>query len=173
MWNKNDETQDTLAVTPDSSYAGVFQTVIEACSANGAYDPATMGMVTNVGLMAQKAEEYGSHDKTFIMETDGTVEVVDASGEVLMSHQVETGDIWRATQTKDVPVRDWVKLAVTRARATQTPAIFWLDAERAHDAQIIEKVKAYLPEHDTDGLEIKIMAPERATQYTVEQIGRA
>jgi len=170
MWNKNDETQDTLAVIPDSSYAGVFQTVIEDCRANGAYDPATMGTVPNVGLMAQKAEEYGSHDKTFIMETDGTVEVVDASGEVLMSHQVETGDIWRATQTKDVPVRDWVKLAVTRARATGMPAIFWLDSERAHDAQIIEKVKTYLPEHDTEGLEIKIMAPERAAQYTVERM---
>ena len=172
MWNKNDATQDTLAVIPDASYAGVFQTVIEDCRVNGAYDPATMGSVPNVGLMAQKAEEYGSHDKTFIMESDGTVEVVDASGNVLMSHQVETGDIWRATQTKDVPVRDWVKLAVTRARATQTPAIFWLDAERAHDAQIIEKVKTYLPDHDTDGLEIKIMAPERATQYTVERIRR-
>ena len=172
MWNKNDETQDTLAVIPDSSYAGVFQTVIEDCRANGAYDPATMGTVPNVGLMAQKAEEYGSHDKTFILETDGTVEVVDSSGNVLMSHQVEAGDIWRATQTKDVPVRDWVKLAVTRARATQTPAIFWLDAERAHDAQIIEKVKTYLPDHDTDGLEIKIMAPERATQYTIERMRR-
>lgn len=170
MWNKNDETQDTLAVIPDSSYAGVFQIVIEDCRANGAYDPTTMGTVPNVGLMAQKAEEYGSHDKTFIMEADGTVEVVDSADNVLMSHQVETGDIWRATQTKDVPVRDWVKLAVTRARATQTPAIFWLDAERAHDAQVIEKVKAYLPEHDTDGLEIKIMAPERATQYTIERL---
>lgn len=170
MWNKNDETQDTLAVIPDSSYAGVFQTVIEDCRANGAYDPTTMGTVPNVGLMAQKAEEYGSHDKTFIMESDGTVEVVDSADNVLMSHQVETGDIWRATQTKDVPVRDWVKLAVTRARATQTPAIFWLDAERAHDAQVIEKVKAYLPEHDTEGLEIKIMAPERATQYTIERL---
>ena len=170
MWNKNDETQDALAVIPDSSYAGVFQTVIEDCRANGAYDPATMGTVPNVGLMAQKAEEYGSHDKTFILENDGTVEVVDSSGNALMSHQVEAGDIWRATQTKDVPVRDWVKLAVTRARATQTPAIFWLDAERAHDAQIIEKVKTYLPDHDTDGLEIKIMAPERATQYTIERM---
>ncbi|GAA4108088.1 NADP-dependent isocitrate dehydrogenase [Enteractinococcus coprophilus] len=172
MWNKNDETQDTLAVIPDSSYAGVFQAVIEDCRANGAYDPTTMGTVPNVGLMAQKAEEYGSHDKTFILDKDGTVEVVDSSGNVLMSHQVEAGDIWRATQTKDVPVRDWVKLAVTRARATQTPAVFWLDAERAHDAQIIEKVKAYLPEHDTEGLEIKIMAPERATQYTVERMRR-
>ena len=170
MWNKNDETQDTLAVIPDSSYAGVFQKVIEDCRVNGAYDPATMGTVPNVGLMAQKAEEYGSHDKTFILETDGTVEVVDSSDNVLMSHKVEAGDIWRATQTKDVPVRDWVKLAVTRARATQTPAIFWLDAERAHDAQIIEKVKTYLPDHDTDGLEIKIMAPERATQYTIERM---
>lgn len=170
MWNKNDETQDTLAVIPDSSYAGVFQVVIEDCRANGAFDPTTMGTVPNVGLMAQKAEEYGSHDKTFVMESDGTMEVVDSAGNVLMSHKVETGDIWRAIQTKDVPVRDWVKLAVTRARATQTPAIFWLDAERAHDAQLIEKVKTYLADHDTDGLEIKIMAPERATQYTVDRL---
>lgn len=170
MWNKNDETQDTLAVIPDSSYAGVFQVVIEDCRANGAFDPTTMGTVPNVGLMAQKAEEYGSHDKTFVMESDGTMEVVDSSGNALMSHKVETGDIWRAIQTKDVPVRDWVKLAVTRARATKTPAIFWLDAERAHDAQLIEKVKTYLADHDTDGLEIKIMAPERATQYTVDRL---
>ncbi|MDN5814785.1 MAG: NADP-dependent isocitrate dehydrogenase [Yaniella sp.] len=170
MWNKNDETQDTLAVIPDSSYAGVFQVVIEDCRANGAFDPTTMGTVPNVGLMAQKAEEYGSHDKTFVMELDGTMEVVDSSGNALMSHKVETGDIWRAIQTKDVPVRDWVKLAVTRARATKTPAIFWLDAERAHDAQLIEKVKTYLADHDTDGLEIKIMAPERATQYTVDRL---
>src|SRR5690625_1196133 len=170
MWNKNDETQDTLAVIPDSSYAGVFQAVIEDCRENGAYDPTTMGTVPNVGLMAQKAEEYGSHDKTFIIDKDGTVDVVDAAGYVLMSHQVEAGDIWRATQTKDVPVRDWVKLAVTRARATKMPAVFWLDSERAHDAQIIEKVKTYLPEHDTEGLEIKIMAPERAAQYTVERM---
>lgn len=170
MWNKNDTTQDTLAVIPDSSYAGVFQVVIDDCRANGAFDPTTMGSVPNVGLMAQKAEEYGSHDKTFVMEADGTMEVVDSADNVLMSHQVETGDIWRAIQTKDVPVRDWVKLAVTRARASQTPAIFWLDAERAHDAQVIEKVKAYLPEHDTEGLEIKIMAPERATQYTVDRL---
>ena len=170
MWNKNDETQDTLAVIPDSSYAGVFQVVIEDCRVNGAFDPTTMGTVPNVGLMAQKAEEYGSHDKTFVMEADGTMEVVDSSDNVLLSHQVETGDIWRAIQTKDVPVRDWVKLAVTRARATQTPAIFWLDAERAHDAQLIEKVKTYLADHDTDGLEIKIMAPERATQYTVDRL---
>src|SRR5690625_4249980 len=170
MWNKNDETQDTLAVIPDSSYAGVFQVVIEDCRANGAFDPTTMGTVPNVGLMAQKAEEYGSHDKTFVMESDGTMEVMDPSGNALMSHKVETGDIWRAIQTKDVPVRDWVKLAVTRARATKTPAIFWLDAERAHDAQLIEKVKTYLADHDTDGLEIKIMAPERATQYTVDRL---
>ena len=170
MWNKNDATQDTLAVIPDSSYAGVFQVVIDDCRTNGAFDPATMGTVPNVGLMAQKAEEYGSHDKTFVMDADGTMEVVDSEGNVLMSHQVEEGDIWRAIQTKDVPVRDWVKLAVTRARATQTPAIFWLDAERAHDAQVIEKVKAYLPEHDTEGLEIRIMAPERATKYTVDRL---
>ncbi|MEH0059216.1 MULTISPECIES: NADP-dependent isocitrate dehydrogenase [Auritidibacter] len=170
MWNKNDETQDTLAVIPDSSYAGVYQTVIDDCRANGAYDPTTMGTVPNVGLMAQKAEEYGSHDKTFIQDTPGIVEIINSDGDVLTSHQVEAHDIWRACQTKDIPVRNWVKLAVTRARASKTPAVFWLDAERAHDAQLIAKVKEYLPENDTDGLDLRILAPEEATRFTLERI---
>ncbi|NIH71863.1 NADP-dependent isocitrate dehydrogenase [Auritidibacter ignavus] len=170
MWNKNDETQDTLAVIPDSSYAGVYQTVIDDCRANGAYDPTTMGTVPNVGLMAQKAEEYGSHDKTFIQDTAGIVEIINSDGNVLTSHQVEAHDIWRACQTKDIPVRNWVKLAVTRARASKTPAVFWLDAERAHDAQLIAKVKEYLPENDTDGLDLRILAPEEATRFTLERI---
>lgn len=169
MWNKNDETQDTLAVIPDSSYAGVYQTVIDDCRANGAYDPTTMGTVPNVGLMAQKAEEYGSHDKTFIQDTPGIVEIINSDGDVLTSHQVEAHDIWRACQTKDIPVRNWL-LAVTRARASKTPAVFWLDAERAHDAQLIAKVKEYLPENDTDGLDLRILAPEEATRFTLERI---
>ncbi|WP_374929013.1 NADP-dependent isocitrate dehydrogenase [Kytococcus sedentarius] len=170
MWNKNDEQQDTLAVIPDSSYAGVYQTVIEDCQENGAFDPTTMGSVPNVGLMAQKAEEYGSHDKTFEVPSAGTMQVVDSSGEVLMQHKVAAGDIWRACQTKDAPIRDWVKLAVNRARASQTPAVFWLDAERAHDAQLIKKVEKYLGEHDTEGLDIRIMAPEEATQFSLDRI---
>jgi isocitrate dehydrogenase len=144
--------------------------VIDDCRANGAYDPTTMGSVPNVGLMAQAAEEYGSHDKTFEIAAPGTVQVVDAGGTVLIEHAVETGDIWRACQTKDVPVRDWVKLAVTRARASDTPAIFWLDSSRAHDANLIAKVNAYLPDHDTDGLTIEIMAPAEATQYSIDRI---
>lgn len=172
MWNKDDQQQDTLAVLPDSSYAGVYQVVVDDCRANGAYDPTTMGTVPNVGLMAQKAEEYGSHDKTFIMESAGTVEVVNSAGKVLMSHEVEAEDIWRACQTKDVPVRDWVKLAVNRARATGTPTVFWLDENRAHDANLIAKVNEYLAEHDTDGLDLRIMAPEEATQYTVDRVRR-
>ncbi|MDO5634435.1 MAG: NADP-dependent isocitrate dehydrogenase [Micrococcus sp.] len=172
MWNKSDETQDTLAVIPDSSYAGVYQAVIEDCKANGAYDPTTMGTVPNVGLMAQKAEEYGSHDKTFVMKEAGTVEVKNSAGEVLFSHEVEAGDIWRACQTKDVPVADWVKLAVTRARASATPAVFWLDEERAHDRELITKVQAYLKEHDTEGLDIRIMSPVEATTFSVERIRR-
>ena len=170
MWNKNDEQQDTLAVIPDSSYAGVYQTVIEDCQENGAFDPTTMGSVPNVGLMAQKAEEYGSHDKTFEVPSNGTMQVVDSSGEVLLQHKVSTGDIWRACQTKDAPIRDWVKLAVHRARASQTPAVFWLDSERAHDAQLIKKVEKYLTEHDTEGLDIRIMAPEEATQFSLDRI---
>ena len=172
MWNKDDQTQDTLAVIPDSSYAGVFQAVIDDCKANGAYDPTTMGTVPNVGLMAQKAEEYGSHDKTFIMDAAGTVAVKNSAGETLLSHEVEAGDIWRACQTKDVPVRDWVKLAVTRARASQTPAVFWLDETRAHDRELIKKVEEYLKEHDTEGLDIRILSPVEAAKLSVERIRR-
>jgi isocitrate dehydrogenase len=170
MWDKDGNEADTLAVIPDSSYAGVYQAVLDDCRANGAYDPTTMGSVPNVGLMAQKAEEYGSHDKTFEIATDGTVEVVNSAGEVLMSHDVEAGDIWRACQTKDAPIQDWVKLAVTRARASQTPAIFWLDESRAHDRNLIEKVKTYLKDHDTDGLDITIASPIEAAKTSVERI---
>ncbi|MCR8674739.1 NADP-dependent isocitrate dehydrogenase [Micrococcus sp. HG099] len=172
MWNKDDQTQDTLAVIPDSSYAGIYQAVIEDCKKHGAYDPTTMGTVPNVGLMAQKAEEYGSHDKTFILESAGTVAVKNAAGETLISHDVEAGDIWRACQTKDVPVRDWVKLAVTRARASQTPAVFWLDETRAHDRELIAKVEEYLKEHDTEGLDIRILSPVDAATLSVERIRR-
>ena len=172
MWNKDDQTQDTLAVIPDSSYAGIYQAVIDDCRANGAYDPTTMGTVPNVGLMAQKAEEYGSHDKTFIMDAAGTVAVKNSAGETLLSHDVEAGDIWRACQTKDVPVRDWVKLAVTRARASQTPAVFWLDETRAHDRELIKKVEEYLKEHDTEGLDIRILSPVEAAKLSVERIRR-
>jgi isocitrate dehydrogenase len=172
MWGPDGNEADTLAVIPDSSYAGVYQVVIDDCRAHGAFDPTTMGTVPNVGLMAQAAEEYGSHDKTFEIQTAGTVQVVDAAGTVLIEHAVEPGDVWRACQTKDVPIRDWVKLAVTRARASATPAVFWLDPSRAHDANLIEKVKAYLPDHDTDGLTIEIMAPAEATQYSIDRIRR-
>ena len=172
MWNPAGDLQDCKAVIPDSSYAGVYQAVIEDCQANGAYDPTTMGTVPNVGLMAQKAEEYGSHDKTFEVASDGKIEVVDAAGNTLLSHDVEEGDIWRACQVKDAPIRDWVKLAVTRARATGWPTIFWLDADRAHDAQLIEKVNAYLADHDTKGLDIRIMTPVEATKLSVERIRR-
>ncbi|QIK75515.1 NADP-dependent isocitrate dehydrogenase [Nocardioides piscis] len=170
MWNSAGEQQDTLAVIPDSSYAGVYQTVLDDCRANGAFDPATMGSVPNVGLMAKAAEEYGSHDKTFEIASAGSVQVVSAGGDVLIEHDVEPGDVWRACQTKDEPIRDWVKLAVTRARATGVPAVFWLDETRAHDANLIAKVKQYLPEHDTDGLTIEIMAPAEATAYSLERI---
>ena len=170
MWNKDDQKQDTLAVIPDSSYAGVYQTVIEDCKAKGAFDPRTMGTVPNVGLMAQKAEEYGSHDKTFEIPEAGVVEVVDSAGQVLMSHEVAAGDIWRACQTKDVPVRDWVKLAVTRARLSDTPAVFWLDETRAHDRNIRSKVEEYLKDHDTEGLDIRIMNPVEATQFSIDRI---
>jgi isocitrate dehydrogenase len=172
MWNAEGELQDCKAVIPDSSYAGVYQAVIEDCQRHGAYDPATMGSVPNVGLMAQKAEEYGSHDKTFEIAGDGTVRVVDAGGTVLMEHAVEDGDIWRACQAKDAAIRDWVKLAVTRARASGAPAVFWLDSERAHDAQLIEKVKRYLGDHDTSGLQIEILSPVEATRTSVERIRR-
>jgi isocitrate dehydrogenase len=170
MWGPDGEEHDTLAVIPDSSYAGIYQVVIDDCRANGAFDPATMGSVPNVGLMAQAAEEYGSHDKTFEIPTTGTVRVVDETGETLLEHPVSQGDIWRACQTKDVAVRDWVKLAVTRARATGDPAVFWLDETRAHDANLIAKVREYLPEHDTEGLQIEIMAPEQAMAFSLERI---
>ncbi|WP_377644203.1 NADP-dependent isocitrate dehydrogenase [Oryzobacter terrae] len=172
MWGPDGEEADTLAVIPDSSYAGIYQAVIDDCRAHGAYDPTTMGSVPNVGLMAQKAEEYGSHDKTFEIEADGRVEVVDAAGEVVMSHDVSTGDIWRACQTKDAPIRDWVKLAVTRARASGTPAVFWLDETRAHDRNLIAKVETYLADHDTEGLDLRIMAPVEAATLSVERIRR-
>ncbi|MFW0182513.1 NADP-dependent isocitrate dehydrogenase [Rothia sp. CCM 9417] len=170
MWGKAGQQADTLAVLPDSSYAGVYQTVIDDCRTKGAFDPTTMGTVPNVGLMAQKAEEYGSHDKTFQLAADGTVQVLNSAGEVLMEHQVSAGDIWRACQTKDVPVQDWVKLAVTRARDSKTPAVFWLDKNRAHDANLIAKVQKYLPEHDTEGLDIRILAPAEATQFSIDRI---
>ncbi|MGW6173831.1 NADP-dependent isocitrate dehydrogenase [Arthrobacter sp. NPDC055138] len=170
MWGPEGQEADTLAVLPDSSYAGIYQVVIDDCRANGAYDPTTMGTVPNVGLMAQAAEEYGSHDKTFEIQAAGTVQIVDAAGTVLIEHQVFPGDIWRACQTKDLPIRDWVKLAVTRARASQTPAVFWLDETRAHDANLIAKVTEYLKEHDTEGLQIEIMSPVEATAFTVERI---
>jgi len=172
MWGPDGGEADTLAVIPDSSYAGIYQVTIDDCRAHGAFDPTTMGSVSNVGLMAQAAEEYGSHDKTFEMAADGTVRVLGAAGTVLLEHDVEAGDIWRACQTKDVPVRDWVKLAVTRASATGAPAVFWLDESRAHDANLIAKVRAYLPEHDPTGLEIQILAPELAIAFSLERIRR-
>ncbi|MFD9126074.1 NADP-dependent isocitrate dehydrogenase [Kitasatospora sp. NPDC059571] len=172
MWGPDGQEADTLAVLPDSSYAGVYQAVIDDCRAHGAYDPSTMGSVPNVGLMAQKAEEYGSHDKTFEIPVTGTVRVVDASGAVVLEQAVGAGDIFRMCQTKDLPIRDWVKLAVTRARATGVPAVFWLDEGRAHDAQLIAKVKAYLPEHDTEGLQIEILSPVEATAFSLERIRR-
>ncbi|MDD9380095.1 NADP-dependent isocitrate dehydrogenase [Streptomyces sp. ZAF1911] len=173
MWGPDGAEADTLAVLPDSSYAGVYQVVIDDCRTHGAYDPSTMGSVPNVGLMAQKAEEYGSHDKTFELATAGTVRVVDAaSGATVIEQEVAAGDIFRACQTKDAPIQDWVKLAVTRARATGVPAVFWLDEGRAHDAQLIAKVKTYLADHDTDGLTIKILSPVEATAYSLERIRR-
>ncbi|MGF1426721.1 NADP-dependent isocitrate dehydrogenase [Kitasatospora sp. LaBMicrA B282] len=172
MWGPDGKEADTLAVLPDSSYAGVYQVVIDDCRAHGAFDPATMGSVPNVGLMAQAAEEYGSHDKTFEIAVDGTVRLVDAAGDVVLEQPVAAGDIFRACQTKDVPIRDWVKLAVNRARATGDPAVFWLDAERAHDANLIAKVKQYLPEHDTEGLQIEILSPVEATAFSLERIRR-
>lgn len=172
MWGPDGAEADTLAVLPDSSYAGVYQAVIDDCRAHGAYDPSTMGSVPNVGLMAQKAEEYGSHDKTFELAAAGTVRLVDASGATVLEQEVAAGDIFRACQTKDAPIQDWVKLAVTRARATGVPAVFWLDEGRAHDAQLIAKVKTYLADHDTDGLTIKILSPVEATAYSLERIRR-
>ncbi|MFY4717213.1 NADP-dependent isocitrate dehydrogenase [Streptomyces sp. LaBMicrA B280] len=172
MWGADGQEHDTLAVLPDHSYSGVYQAVIEDCRANGAFDPSTMGSVPNVGLMAQKAEEYGSHDKTFEIPAAGTVRLIDAAGDVVLEQAVAEGDIFRACQTKDAPIRDWVKLAVTRARATGDPAVFWLDENRAHDAQLIAKVKQYLPEHDTEGLDIRILSPIEATKLSVERIRR-
>ncbi|WP_285108655.1 NADP-dependent isocitrate dehydrogenase [Promicromonospora sp. MEB111] len=170
MWGPDGEEADTLAVIPDSSYAGIYQTVIDDCRVNGALDPATMGSVPNVGLMAKAAEEYGSHDKTFEIATDGTVRVVDGSGAVLIEHAVHAGDIWRACQTKDASIRDWIKLAVTRARLSETPAVFWLNSRRAHDANLIRKIEQYLPEHDTEGLEIHVMDPAEATAFSLARI---
>ncbi len=172
MWNAEGKPQDTLAVIPDSCYAGVYQAVIDFCKKHGALDPKTMGSVPNVGLMAQAAEEYGSHNKTFEIPADGTVRVTDASGSVLIEHKVEAGDIWRACQTKDAAVRDWVKLAVARARATGVPAIFWLDKARAHDAQLIAKVETYLKDHDTAGLDIRILAPAEACTFSLDRIAK-
>ncbi|HSW28516.1 MAG TPA: NADP-dependent isocitrate dehydrogenase [Longimicrobiales bacterium] len=172
MWNAEGELQDTKAVIPDSSYAGVYDAVVRDCQAHGQFDPATMGSVPNVGLMAQKAEEYGSHDKTFEIAAPGTVRVVDAGGRTLLEHAVEAGDIWRACQTKDTAIRDWVKLAVTRARATGSPAVFWLDRARAHDAELVRKVEAYLMEHDTKGLDIRILSPLEAMGFSLERIRR-
>ncbi len=170
MWNSAGETQDTLAVIPDSSYASVYQTTIDFCKKNGAFDPTTMGTVSNVGLMAQKAEEYGSHDKTFESPGDGLIRVIDAEGNTLIEHSVVTGDIWRMCQTKDAPIRDWVKLAVNRARATGAPAVFWLNPDREHDAELIKKVESYLQDHDTNGLDIQILEPAKATLFSLDRI---
>ncbi|MCC5672224.1 NADP-dependent isocitrate dehydrogenase [Kocuria rhizophila] len=172
MWGREGEQKDTLAVLPDSSYAGVYQTVIDDCRENGAYDPTTMGTVPNVGLMAQKAEEYGSHDKTFEIPEAGTVQVVNSAGEVLMSHEVQPGDIWRACQAKDAPIKDWVQLAARRSRESGMPAVFWLDETRAHDRNLIEKVNTYLAQEDTDGLDLRILSPVEATQFTIDRIRR-
>jgi isocitrate dehydrogenase len=170
MWNKAGELQETKAVIPDASYAGIYQAVFEDCKTNGALDPVTMGSVSNVGLMAQKAEEYGSHDKTFVLSASGEVRVIDATGTILMSHTVETGDIWRMCTVKDAPIQDWIKLTVSRARATGVPAVFWLDENRAHDIQLIAKIKTYLPTHDTEGLEFPILRPFEATQFSLSRI---
>ena len=170
MYNADGKLQDTKAVIPDSAYAGIYSATIDFCKKHGAFDPTTMGTVPNVGLMAQKAEEYGSHDKTFEIAADGKVQVVDEKGKVLIEHAVETGDIWRMCQTKDLPIQDWIKLAVTRARASKTPAVFWLDKNRAHDAEIIKKVNTYIPQHDTTGLDIRTLSPIKATEFTLERI---
>lgn len=171
MWGPDGQLHDMKAIIPDRSYAGIYQEVIDYCKQNGAFNPSTMGSVPNVGLMAQKAEEYGSHDKTFEIAADGTIAVVDGDGRTLLEHAVAAGDIWRMCQVKDAPIQDWVKLAVSRARLSETPVVFWLNEERAHDAQLIKKVNAYLPEHDTEGLEIHIMAPAAATRFSLERIG--
>lgn len=170
MWDAEGKQQDTKAVIPDSSYAGIYEATINFCKENGAFDPTTMGTVPNIGLMAQKAEEYGSHDKTFEIESDGIVRVINSNGNTLIEHTVETGDIWRMCQVKDAPIQDWVKLAVNRARATNIPTIFWLDENRAHDAEIIKKVNAYLPNHNTEGLDIQILSPMDATTFTLQRV---
>jgi len=170
MWNSDGNPQDTLAVIPDRSYSEVYRTTIDFCKEHGAFDPVTMGTIPNVGLMAQKAEEYGSHDKTFESPSAGRIRVVDATGKILLEHEVEEGDIWRMCQVKDAPVRDWIKLAVNRARATGSPAVFWLDEDRAHDAELIKKIGSYLPDHDTEGLDIRIMAPAEATRFSLERM---
>lgn len=170
MWNVAGELQDTKAVIPDSSYAGIYKATIDFCKQNGAFDPTTMGTVPNVGLMAQKAEEYGSHDKTFEIVSNGKVQIIDTSGTILIEHNVEEGDIWRMCQVKDAPIQDWIKLAVVRAKASQTPAVFWLDKNRAHDAEIIKKVNTYLPNHDISGLDIRILSPIEATKFTLKRI---
>ncbi len=169
-WNAEGNLQDTKAIIPDSSYASIYQATIDFCKKHGAFDPTTMGTVPNVGLMAQKAEEYGSHDKTFEIENNGKVQVIDSTGTVLLEHQVEQGDIWRMCQVKDAPIQNWIKLAVDRAKATQTPTVFWLDKKRAHDAEIIKKVTQYLPEYDTTNLDIRILSPGEATQFTLERV---
>jgi isocitrate dehydrogenase len=170
MWDKNGETQDTLAVIPDSSYASVYHEVIEDCKRHGAFNPSTMGSVPNVGLMAQKAEEYGSHDKTFEVHQSGTVRVVTDDGQVMMEHQVEKGDIWRACLVKDAAIQNWVQLAVNRSKDSNTPAVFWLNEERAHDGQLINKFRTYLKKHDTTGLELSILSPSQATAYTLKRL---
>ena len=170
MWGPDGELADMKAIIPDRCYAGVYQEVIDFCKANGAFDPATMGSVPNVGLMAQKAEEYGSHDKTFEIPVNGTMTVCDADGNKLLEHAVEEGDIWRMCQAKDEPIQDWVKLAVTRARLSSTPVVFWLNENRAHDAELIKKVNQYLLNHDTDDLEIHVKAPTEATKFSLERI---
>lgn len=172
MWNAQGDTQDTLAVLPDSSYAGIYRVVIDFCREHGAFNPSTMGSVSNVGLMAQKAEEYGSHDKTFEVPEDGQIRVVGASGEVYLSHSVEAGDIWRMCQVKDAPVQDWVKLAVSRTKASQSPAVFWLDIHRPHDRELIKKVEKYLAAYDTKDLDIRILSPEEATLFSLERAKR-
>ena len=170
MWNSDNKTEDTKAIIPDSSYASVYSATIDFCKKYGAFDPTTMGTVPNVGLMAQKAEEYGSHDKTFEIESNGVVKVIDSNDNVLIQHSVDEGDIWRMCQTKDLPIQDWVKLAVNRAKATNWPAIFWLNKKRAHDFEIIKKVNKYLKQHDTNGLDIKILSPHDATLFTLDRV---
>jgi isocitrate dehydrogenase len=170
MWGPDGSASDCKATIPDATYATIYQETISFCKENGAFDPTTMGTVPNVGLMAQKAEEYGSHDKTFEIPANGTVQVIDQDGSVLIEHAVEEGDIWRACQSKDAPIRDWVKLAVTRARQSDTPAVFWLDENRAHDAQLIVKVNEYLKDHDTDGLDITIQKPVDAIRFSMERV---